>query len=178
MYAAGSPLWLVVVMTLLINARHVVYGPNIAQWLTKSRWWPFLMHGLTDQVFALSHTRFPQLQAEERLGWFTGASLVAWFSWIGGTALGALAGEELIARWPLVVSVMPFALPALFLVLLAPRFNTSQWSITLVSVILISVALKLAGLINLSIPFAAICGAIVFYVMGKTTNTRGKSANE
>ena len=174
MYATGAPLWLVVIMTLLINARHVVYGPNIAQWITKSRWWPFLLHGLTDQVFALSHTRLPQLQAEERLGWFTGASLVAWFSWVGGTALGAFAGEELIERWPLLVSVMPFALPALFLVLLAPRFNSRTWSLTLCGVICMSIVLKLLGLPNMSIPLAALFGAMVFYVLGANARSGGK----
>ncbi len=67
MVASGAPLWLVLVMTLLINARHVVYGPNIAPYLSNSRWWPVLMHGLTDQIFALAHTRLPQLA--EKMEW-------------------------------------------------------------------------------------------------------------
>jgi 4-azaleucine resistance transporter AzlC len=165
MIAAGAPLWLVVLMTLLINARHVVYGPNLAPWLTPSRWWPWLIHGLTDQVFALALTRLPQLSAPERLGWFTGAMLLAWFSWIGGTALGAIAGVELIARWPLLGEVLPFALPALFLVLLAPRFTSQQWAITLSSTIAIAILLKVNGLNNAAIPIAAACGCLCFYVV-------------
>ncbi|MFG6159400.1 AzlC family ABC transporter permease [Halomonas sp. 1390] len=165
MAAAGSPLWLVVVMTLLINLRHVVYAPNLAPWLTASRGWPWLMHALTDQVFALAHTRLPQLPETQRLGWFTGAGLFAWASWIAGTALGALAGEELIARWPLVGEIMPFALPALFLVLVVPRFTTRRWSLALSLTILSALALTVTGFTNLAIPLAAACGALCFQVV-------------
>ncbi|WP_163576280.1 AzlC family ABC transporter permease [Halomonas faecis] len=174
MIAAGSPLWLVVVMTLLINVRHVVYAPNIAPWLSASRAWPWLMHGLTDQVFALAHTRLPQLPASQRLGWFTGAALLAWFSWIGGTALGAVAGEELTRRWPLLGEIMPFALPALFLVLLAPRFTDRRWSVALGSSIAIALLLTVNGLSNAAIPLGAACGALCFYLVKLDSTTRGR----
>ncbi|MDR9438560.1 MAG: AzlC family ABC transporter permease [Halomonas sp.] len=172
MAAAGSPLWLVVVMTLLINVRHVVYAPNLAPWLTASRWWPWLMHALTDQVFALAHTRLPQLPEAQRLGWFSGAALFAWASWVGGTALGAVAGEGLTARWPLLGDVMPFALPALFLVLLAPRLTSWRWSLALGSSIAIALLMTVIGLTNAAIPLAAACGALCFYLV-RLESTRG-----
>ncbi|MBB3192510.1 AzlC family ABC transporter permease [Halomonas cerina] len=164
MIAAGSPLWLVVAMTLLINVRHVVYAPNLAPWLTSSRGWPWLMHTLTDQVFALAHARLPQLPEAQRLGWFTGAALLAWASWIGGTALGAVAGGELIARWALMGEILPFALPALFLVLVAPRFTSRRWSLALGMTIAAALLLTLVGLTNVAIPLAAACGALCFQV--------------
>ena len=163
MVASGAPLWLVVMMTLLINARHIVYGPNLAPYISKNPWWICLMHGLTDQIFALAHTRLPQLESENRLGWFSGAALLAWFSWIGGTAIGAIAGGELIAQWPLLGDVLPFALPALFLVLLAPRFNSMLWAICLGSTIIMAIILKLSGFANAAIPLAAICGTLSYY---------------
>lgn len=172
MVASGAPLWLVVVMTLLINARHVVYGPNIAPYLTKSPWWIALLHGLTDQIFALAHTRLPQLAPSERLGWFAGAALLAWFSWIGGTALGAIAGAELIAQWPLLGEVLPFALPALFLVLLAPKFNTLLWTISLAGTSVVALILKLVGYPNAAIPLAALCGALLYYGVRSTSLTK------
>ncbi|GHE20350.1 AzlC family ABC transporter permease [Halomonas urumqiensis] len=165
MVAAGAPLWLVVAMTLLINLRHVVYAPNLAPWLTPSRAWPSLMHGLTDQVFALALARLPQLPASQRLGWFGGAALLAWASWIGGTALGALAGGELIARWALMGEILPFALPALFLVLIAPRFTSRRWSLALGLTIVVALALTILEFTNLAIPLAAACGAMCFQVM-------------
>lgn len=165
MAAAGAPLWLVVAMTLLINVRHIVYAPNLAPWLTTSRHWPWLMHGLTDQVFALAHGRLPQLPAARRLGWFTGAALLAWSSWVLGTALGAVAGDELTTRWPLLGEIMPFALPALFLVLAAPHFTSWRWSLTMGATIIIALSLSMTGLSNLAIPLAAACGALCFYAV-------------
>lgn len=176
MVAAGSPLWLVVIMTLLINLRHMVYAPNIAPWMTTSRWWPWLMHGLTDQVFALAHTRLPQLPEAQRLGWFAGAALLAWASWIGGTAIGAVAGEALTRRWPLVGEIMPFALPALFLVLLAPRFTSRRWSLALGSSIAIALLLAVTGLTNAAIPLAAACGALCFYLVRFPVTAKGEKA--
>lgn len=166
MVASGSPLWLVVVMTLLINARHLVYGPNIAAHLTGSRCWPWLAHGLTDEIFALAHSRLPEVPVNERLGWFSGAMLLAWFSWIGGTAVGALAGGEVTERWPLLGEIMPFILPALFLVLLAPRFASRPWALALSATIALAFALKTLGLPNAAIPLAAVAGAMLLHAIG------------
>jgi len=165
MFASGAPLWLIIIMTLLINARHVVYGPNIAPWVPRGRSWPLLMHGLTDQVFALALVRLPQLEQHQRQGWFTGAMLIAWFSWIGGTVLGAVAGEELTRRWPLLAEVMPFALPALFLLLIIPKFVSRAWIISLSATLAIALLLKLNGLVNAAIPLAAGCGMLLYYAV-------------
>jgi len=165
MVASGAPLWLVVLMTLLINARHVVYGPNLAPYLPPGRCWPWLMHGLTDQIFALAHSRLPTLPAAARVGWYTAAALVAWLSWIAGTALGAVAGAQITQRWPLLGEVMPFALPALFLVLLAPRFTSTIWSLTLGCTISVAMLLKLLGISNGAIPLAALAGVALFYLL-------------
>jgi 4-azaleucine resistance transporter AzlC len=165
MVASGAPLWLVVIMTLLINARHVVYGPNLSPYVSKSPWWIVLMHGLTDQIFALAHTRFPDLKPNDRMGWYIGAALVAWFSWIGGTALGVIGGAELMMKWPLLGEVLPFALPALFLVLLAPKFESLQWTITILGAALMALTIKLLGYTNAAIPMAALCGAVLYYTV-------------
>ncbi len=164
MIAAGSPIWLVIVMSLLINARHVVYGPNLAPYLNDRKGWWVLMHGLTDQVFALALTRLPQLDANERYPWFIGAAVLAWLSWVIGTAVGAITGDSLLTRWPVVSDVLPFALPALFLVLLLPRFTSVQWGATLIITMLAAIGLKMAELPNLSIPLAALLGGLTFYV--------------
>lgn len=174
MVASGAPLWLVVVMTLLINARHVVYGPNLAPYLPQSRYWPWLMHGLTDQIFALAHSRLPLFAEKDRLGWYTAAALIAWLSWIGGTALGAVAGAQITERWPLLGEVMPFALPALFLVLLAPRFTSTVWSLTLCCTIGVAMLLKLLGIHNGAIPLAALAGMAMFYLMQARANIMTK----
>ncbi|MCB8888795.1 AzlC family ABC transporter permease [Vreelandella malpeensis] len=165
MVAAGAPLWLVVALTLLINVRHVVYGPNLATLLPRSRHWPWLMHGLTDQVFALALTRLPVVDERERFGWFLGAALMAWAVWIIGTVVGAVAGEAVTAYWPLLGDIMPFALPALFLTMTAPRFTDRRWSAALTVTVLAAMALSLSGATNVAIPLAAACGALCFYTL-------------
>ncbi|NDL70830.1 AzlC family ABC transporter permease [Vreelandella alkaliphila] len=165
MIATGAPLWLVVALTLLINVRHVVYGPNLAGLLPRSRHWPWLMHGLTDQVFALALTRLPQLPDAKRFSWFVGASLLAWGAWIVGTTVGATAGEAFTARWPLLGEIMPFALPALFLTMVAPRFTNKRWAAAMGCAILTALGLTIAGWSNVAIPLAAACGALCFYMV-------------
>ena len=165
MIATGAPLWLVVAMTLLVNFRHVVYGPNLAELLPRSRHWPWLMHGLTDQVFALALTRLPQLPEVKRFSWFVGATLLAWGAWIIGTTVGATAGEAFTARWPLLGEIMPFALPALFLTMVAPRFTNKRWAAAMGFTIIVALGLTLSGWSNIAIPLAAACGALCFYVV-------------
>lgn len=165
MVASGAPLWLVIIMTLLINARHVVYGPNLSPYLNHDKKWLPLMHGLTDQIFALAHARLPKLPEQARLGWYTGAAMLAWLSWIAGTALGAIAGEELTQRWPLINDVLPFALPALFFVLIIPRCNNRLWTLTIALSAVTAVILKMLGYPNVAIPLAAMSGAVLFYAL-------------
>ncbi|GHC16515.1 hypothetical protein GCM10010082_04260 [Kushneria pakistanensis] len=172
MIAGGAPLWLTVAMTLLINARHIVYSASLAPWLSNSRRWPWLMHGLTDQVFALAHYRLPLLDEKDRLGWYSSAALVAWGSWAGGTLLGSLAGERLIMQWPLLVEAMAFALPALFLVLLAPRCTSLRWFTALMASTLSALLLGLYDLANIAIPLAAALGALCFYLLPRTINRK------
>ena len=165
MVASGAPLWLAVCMTLLVNVRHVVYAPNLVPYLPQSKAWPYLMHGLTDQIFALAHTRLPSMEDTKKVDWFKGVSMVAWFSWILGTALGGIAGDSLTQKWPILDSVMPFALPALFVVLLAPKFSNKLWSVTLLVTISIALFVALSCFKNAAIPLAALCGALTFYLL-------------
>nr|WP_300310561.1 AzlC family ABC transporter permease [Halomonas sp.] len=173
MAAGGAPLWLTVAMTLLINIRHVVYAPNIAPWLTRNRWWPWLMHGLTDQIFALAHSRLPHMPEQQRIGWYTGAAGLAWGSWVAGSALGAIAGDWMIKSWPLLSEVMPFALPSLFLVLLIPRCTSIRWVLALSVATFAALALAVFSYSNVAIPLAAALGAAAFYAIqprgGSTT---------
>lgn len=164
MIATGAPLWLIVSLTLLINLRHVVYAPPLAPWLSSRRRWAFLMHGLTDQIFAVAHARLPYTEAHRRTGWFTGAALLAWLSWSAGTLLGAVAGEWLTSRWPLLGEIMPFALPALFLVLIVPRLTSLRWSVALTVSTLAALVCTLWGQNNLAIPLAALLGMLCYYL--------------
>ena len=91
--------------------------------------------------------------------------VLAWGVWIVGTMVGATAGETLTARWPLLGEVMPFALPALFLTMVAPRFTDKRWALALCCTIFAALMFTLYGWSNVAIPLAAACGAICFYMV-------------
>ncbi|MFC0337295.1 4-azaleucine resistance probable transporter AzlC [Kushneria avicenniae] len=172
MVAGGAPPWLTVLMTLLINARHVVYSASLAPWLSGSRRWPWLMHGLTDQVFALAHYRLPLLAEQDRMSWFTSTALIAWLGWAGGTLIGSLVGEQIIDRWPLLADALSFALPALFLVLLAPGCTSVRRGAAIVASTLAALILALADMSSIAVPLAAAIGALCFYLLPETTGER------
>jgi predicted branched-subunit amino acid permease len=114
------------------------------------------------------------MKESQRIQWYTSAAWVAWLSWIGGTVLGALAGAELIARWPLLGEVLPFALPSLFLVLLAPRFNSFIWTASLIVTTSMALLFKLNGWVNAAIPLAALFGMATYYLIGYQRSAKGE----
>lgn len=162
MVAAGSPLWLAVVLILLINLRHLVYAPSLQPWFTPSRAWPWMLHGLTDEVFALAQGRLAAVEPERRPGWFGGAALLAWLGWVSGSMLGALVGEELNRWWPWMGHILPFALPALFMVLLAPRLRQGREGGILLGTVAAATLFTMVGWPSLAIPLAAALGVLAY----------------
>lgn len=167
MVATDAPTYLIIISTLLINGRHIVYGPNLAPYISKNYCWLLLMHSLTDQLFALAHNRLPRLVSRQRIAWFSGAALTSWFFWVLGTALGAFMGGNLIEQLPYLSEAMSFALPAFFIVLLVPQFNSFVWFITLLGAVSAALLLKLLGYANVSILFGAISGTALYYVVDR-----------
>ncbi|WP_106477429.1 AzlC family ABC transporter permease [Phytohalomonas tamaricis] len=161
--ANGASPWLAAALALLINLRHIVYGPSLAAELPchpRLRW---LAHGLTDEVFALASAGLTRQPWAQRIDWLTGVALGAWSSWVAGTLIGSLAGEWLTSHWPLLAQVLPFALPALFLVLIAPRFGSKRWSTALTIAAIAGALFAAFDLPNLGLPLAALCGALAYW---------------
>jgi len=94
-----------------------------------------------------------------------------------GTTLGGIAGDSLTQKWPVLDSVMPFALPALFLVLLAPKFANKVWSITLLVTMASALFIALSTFKNAAIPLAAIAGALTFYLLTTRFDRKQSHAN-
>lgn len=78
-----------------VNARYIVTGAALSPWLSqltlRARWSALAL--LSDPNFADSR---PAFQTGERdAGILLGGGLVLWVNWVGGTALGALAGANI-----------------------------------------------------------------------------------
>ena len=112
----------VVVTGLVINSRHMMYSaaltpafrdfPRRAQFVL-----PYL---LTDQAFAVSVTRYQDVEDPTYRRWFyTGAGLGLWVTWQISSGAGVLIGTQIPESWSL-----EFASPLVFLGLLALAVRT------------------------------------------------------
>lgn len=106
----GLP-WLSIVLTVLVvNLRHVPMSLSIVSQIYSRfpRWQQWILcHGIVDETFAMEMSEPPR-----PFSYYLGMHLACWFSWIGGTVVGALVGLQIPERW------LTFALPGLFIYLL------------------------------------------------------------
>jgi 4-azaleucine resistance transporter AzlC len=89
----GAP-WLAIVgVTLLVNARHLLYSAAVAPYMAERprRERAFMAHFLTDETFALSLAHFRRLGRFDARGYWL-AAMVIFIPWNVGSVLGYLAG--------------------------------------------------------------------------------------
>lgn len=114
--SAAAPVTIVTTL-LLLNMRHVLYGatmgPYLATWRESPKWLAAI--GLTDEGFAVTSSRATQGGPISPAYYITFA-LAIYGSWIAGTAIGTGLGSFVTAE---LAEVLTFALPALFIALLA-----------------------------------------------------------
>lgn len=118
--AAGTGILEMAILTLAINARHMVYGLSLLdRYRGAGRGKPYLVYALTDETYGILTTVRPPAgssPAEERafLTWVSGLDQSYW---VAGSALGALAGKLIT----LDTRGLDFALTSLFVVLLVEQ---------------------------------------------------------
>ena len=113
LFAAGTPIPVILVTELLLNIRHIVYGlPLINQFKECKRFKPYLIYALTDETFSLLTTTTvpPDIPAED---YYFAVSILDQSYWVGGCLIGALVGSMI----PFDMTGVDFALTALFAVL-------------------------------------------------------------
>ena len=121
LFAAGTTLWEVCLIQLVVNARHIAYGLSmINRFPKKSSLKPYLIFSMTDETFALLSS-LPSGEGEglpppgkEREGFIFFVSLFDQIYWVSGTLIGAVAGSVI----PFNMEGISFALTALFIVLM------------------------------------------------------------
>lgn len=161
--AAGASWTVALLLLLLLNTRHVLYGPNLAPRIPARRAGLMaLAHGLTDEVFALALSRLPTIAPERRAWWLGGVASMAFATWVAGTAAGALGGAWLTASAPLLAEALEFALPALFLVLVLPYLRSSL-GLGVATTIALTAVLAIMDYQAIGIILASLAGALVCY---------------
>ena len=111
----GGGLAAAVVAAVLLSGRSLPMGIAVAPTFTGPTWWRFVRAQLiTDESWALGNLGGSRFDLDRLLG----ASVVLYVAWVGGTAIGAMAGDVL--GDPATFG-LDAAFPALFLALLAPH---------------------------------------------------------
>lgn len=110
MFAAGASLTQIVLVTLIANIRHAAYGISLIKRFSEHpRIKPYLIFALTDETYALLSSA--REEDKTKGSFLLGVSALNQAYWVGGTALGALAGSFL----PYKIEGLSFALTAMFL---------------------------------------------------------------
>lgn len=128
--ASGAALWVAVPAVLLMNARHLFYGPALYGQLTvelRALPLPLWSFGLTDEVFASAVAKLEEQNPAAREAWYVGLQLGAYLAWVGGTVLGVLFNHLLHDAPVFVIEAFNFVLPALFLALLIDMQPKKYW---------------------------------------------------
>ncbi|GAB4479267.1 MAG: AzlC family ABC transporter permease [Anaerolineae bacterium] len=126
LFAELAPGPTIVLVTLVVNLRHVLYSASMAPYVRHlSRGWRALLAFLlTDEAYAVTITHYRDAdrlgRPRDHLHWyFLGAGLTLFLSWQASTALGVLLGAQVPASWGL-----DFTLAVTFIALLVPMLTT------------------------------------------------------
>lgn len=105
-------------LTLIVNGRHLFYGISIFDKYKDTGWKKFwLVSGMIDESFSVNY--ITKLHSSIRRDWFMFfITIFLYFSWMGGTTVGALCGSMQLFS----IKGIEFVMPALFIVIFI-----SQW---------------------------------------------------
>ena len=120
----NASIWAVLAASLAVNLRMAMYSASLQPHLGEAPLWQRMLVGYVnfDVSYALGmleYERRPKQPRQEKVAFFLGTSTLILPMWIGGTYLGAIAGEAL----PDHLSV-DFMMPILFLSLVGPMLRT------------------------------------------------------
>lgn len=116
----SAPVAVILLSTLLINLRMMMYSASLAPRFHNLGWARKLLAGylLVDQAYAFSVLRLARHAALEPFWYYLGLALPCWLTWVGASAVGVFVGARLPAGLGL-----EFAIPLSFLALLVPAMR-------------------------------------------------------
>lgn len=128
----AAPLWLIVLTTLVVNARHMLYSASVMPFIRhlSPGWKAGLAYLLTDEAYAITIVHYQRLKTLGQQHWyFLGAGLTLWLAWQASTWGGIALGARLPATWAL-----DFTLALTFIGIVVPALkNRAELSAALVA---------------------------------------------
>jgi len=163
--ASGTGIAQMAVLTLVINARHMVYGLSLLdRFAPCKRFKAYLVFALTDETYGILTTVAPPAGASsdrDRESFYAAVSALDQAYWVIGSTIGALIGGII----PFDTKGVDFALTALFIVLLVEQMRAVRKAAPyLVATVATGGALLLVGPANFLVVaiLAAIVGILPF----------------
>lgn len=158
------------IMTVLVNARHIVYGISmLGKYRNIGKIKPYLIFALTDETYALLSGNVPE-NMNKKLYYFA-VSLLDQLYWIIGCTTGALIGERLTIN----TTGIDFAMTALFVVIFTEQWlSTKDHTAALLGVGITIACLLVLGSENFLIPAMV----LIVATLGIMEYIRGKKATE
>ncbi len=154
---AGASYPLIVLTTLIVNLRHLLYGASLAPHLraVSSRGKAILSFFLADETYALAIAHYRRADAIPSPLYFLGVGLSLYLDWVLSTAIGLALGG--LVPEPAALG-LDFALPATFIALLVPQLKgRAPWAALTVAGAVVLLAGGLPG--RLGILLAIVAGA-------------------
>lgn len=167
--ATGTPLPLILLTTLIVNLRHLLYALSLLPHIKRlSQQWRFLVgFWLTDESFAVAIDRYRRSDCSPFKHWYyLGAAVLMYSNWQACTVIGVWLGRQLpnTANWGL-----DFAMSVTFIGMVIPYLQ--MFSMQIAVLVAGVVALLLHALPHqLGLIVAAMAGAIA----GFCTDDYGK----
>nr|WP_157502186.1 AzlC family ABC transporter permease [Halobacterium sp. CBA1126] len=118
--ASDAPLVVVALTAVVVNLRYTMYSAAIAPHFRRlsERWRLVCAQFLLDTTFAIAVTEYERDEDTDRLAYYLGIAAAIYVTYVGGTVAGVVFGDRVPDGLQL-----DFAVPLLFLALLAPSVS-------------------------------------------------------
>jgi 4-azaleucine resistance transporter AzlC len=163
----NAPAFFVVLTALAVNLRMAIYSASLAPHLGPAPAWKraFAAYLLFDNTFAIAMKEFeerPDRPVNDKITWFLGCATPVTVIWVVTTVLGALLGRAIPASLAL-----DFAVPVMFLAVIAPMLRTLPQLAAALTGIVASLALA-------SLPYGTglLVAAVLAMMAGAETERR------
>ena len=146
---SGASYALIVLTTLVVNLRHLLYAASLAPHLRQlsGAWKALVSFLLADETYAIVIDRFQAPGATADHGFYLGVGLIVYLDWALSTALGLTLGG--LVPDPLALG-LDFALPATFIGLLVPQLRSrGAWVALCVSGVVVLLGSGLPGRLDI-----------------------------
>ena len=163
--SASTPNMTIFLTALFMNARLFFYGPTFANLFQTSKHYPYLIHSLTDETYALE-VKIAESKQEKQVDLMYYVALFSQCSWLVGTLLGTTIGAIL----PIKLEGIEFCMTAMFITIVIDQWESHHHFPTIMSAI---VALVLLGLLksqHFMLPSLLLATLIMVLYTGRITD--------